>query len=161
MDYATKSIQFGGNMEKLFLLNLCWLYLRLLWPSDLLQDNSDIYIDKCYILGTCMKENCLLNFPTQGKLSNYAWSLWKDFVYGAFCLIRKDGEGHVLLQLVGDRNVPSTLTVVTDDYTTIVDSISELTTLGQKFLNLPSHFKHIIGDITIPEDDGAMLMDAL
>jgi hypothetical protein len=100
MDHATTVPKLGGDMRKLSLINSCRLYLHLLWPSDLLSDRVKNIVDRRYILGTHINQISELKYPNQGMPSKYAWALWKEFIYGTFCIPQKDEHGQLILELI-------------------------------------------------------------
>jgi hypothetical protein len=161
MDYAVDNKKLSGDMKKLALINSCRLYLELLWPGDLLVYGSSTLLDRQYVLGTHVNELNELNFPTQGFPGTYAWSLWKEFIYGSFCVPCKDDNGCTFLTMT--NVIPQAIEVLkcTSDFHTILGSISVSQTLTEKFTSLPDHFKHIIGQITLPEDEGKNFIEAM
>jgi hypothetical protein len=161
MDYAVDNKKLRGDMKKLALINSCRLYLKLLWPEDLLVEGSSTLLDRRFVLGTHVNVLSELNFPTQGFPSTYAWSLWKEFIYGSFCVPCKDDNGCTFLTMT--NVIPRAVEVpkCTSDFQTILESISASRTLAEKFACLPDHFKHIIGQITLPEDEGKSLIEAM
>jgi hypothetical protein len=47
------------------------------------------------------------------------------------------------------------------NFTTIINSLNAQMTLAQKFANLPDIYKQIINNITIPDDNGLGVFQAL
>jgi hypothetical protein len=86
MDFAVKDKHLQGN-KKLQQINRCQLYLKLLWPSDLLIDPNSTEISKLLIQAQRPKLNQLLCFPYQPKPDKYTLQLWKEFIYHTFCNI--------------------------------------------------------------------------
>jgi hypothetical protein len=161
MDYAVNCPHLRGNMRKLSLINSCRLYLHLMWPQDLTITASSSKIDMRYISGAHINDNGDLCFPSQGMPSIYAWSLWKAFIYKNFCLVKSDANKKAILFLI-EECVSTCMTILDNsDFIMITNSLNVQMTLAQKFTNLPDIYKQIIGNITIPDDDGLGVIQAL
>ncbi len=161
MDYAVEVTRIGDKTKKLALINSCRIYLHLLWPCDLLRDDSEVFIDRRYIYGTHTNPSMGLNYPNQGKPSAYAWSLWKDFIYSSFCIPHTDERGNLQLELVRDCRLHYCDDPVDSDFTSMMRPILGAMSLRERFYRLPVEYKQIVGNVTISDDDGHGIFNAL
>jgi hypothetical protein len=66
-------------------INVCRLYLKVVWVSDLLLDPDDTVMDLELIRGNRINTSSPLQFPYQGKPNRADFELWKDCVFKCFC----------------------------------------------------------------------------
>jgi hypothetical protein len=105
-----------------------------------------------------------LEFPYQTRPDKQSLQLWKEFILRSFCIPKRNDsnetlEFHLIPQLTTSTSDHNTYN---DDCTELVRSISmQLTSLKDKFNVLPEKFKNIIGEITLPSNDGVALIKAL
>jgi hypothetical protein len=164
MDYAVKDKILHNNKLKLQQINRCRLYLKLMWPKDLLLNASSTNMDPLIIRGQRPKLNHSLTFPFQTKPDRYAIQLWKEFIYRTFCRIQPSSQSRNiefhLVQIPVEK--PEVQPLTDDDCSHLLNSIKQdNTTLRHKFQCLPEKFRHIIGEIHIPEDEGLAIINAL
>jgi hypothetical protein len=161
MDFAVTDAILRKDKAKLQSINACRLYLKVMWPHDLLRDEGHAILDEGIIRGLRQNTTSSLKYPYQAKPSNRSFSLWKEFIYRTFCLIRRDDDDRLIFKLATPV-IPGTLTYDNhNDYAAILSSIQNAHTLEQKFESLPCVFRDIIGDINLPLDEGKGLVEAI
>jgi hypothetical protein len=163
MDYAVKDSKLAGNKSHLAMINKCRLYLKVLWVRDLFQTGTE-NLDWHIVRGLKQNESHPLTFPFQNKPSVKAFTLWKEFIFRSFVVLRQDDQGQSVYRLPDSvDSTISTLPTKTSptDFDDIITSINFDGNLCSKFKALPQRFKDIIGSITLPSDEGQGLVAAL
>jgi hypothetical protein len=105
-----------------------------------------------------------LQFPYQAKPSRADFSFWKDCIHQCFCKYVTPADStraeiHIAHQI--DHPIKFSVDSMSGDYYDILLSIKDQCTLDNKFNNLPRKLKDIIGDISIPWDNGQSLLSVL
>jgi hypothetical protein len=164
MDFAVTDKWLKGRKQKLIQINRCRLYLKVMWPIDLLSSSDSPIMDPLLIKGMRPFGKQGLNFPHQTKPDARALRLWKEFILRTFCLIRhNDNTGDMEFHLTCfSPQLHIDTANDTSDWMDLTRSLSpQPTSLLNRFSNLPHKFKDIIGEITIPPDEGKALMTSL
>jgi hypothetical protein len=82
MDFAVQDQILKGNKKKLQQINWCRLYLKVMWPEDLLLDRQASEINSFLIRAQRPNlVNHTLKFPFQPKPDRSSTVLWKEFIY--------------------------------------------------------------------------------
>jgi hypothetical protein len=105
-----------------------------------------------------------LQFPYQAKPSKADFSFWKDCLHRCFCkYITPADSTRAEIHLAHRISHPTHFSMdpKSGDYYDILRAIKGQRTLDDKFNNLPCRFRDIIGDISIPWDEGESLISAL
>jgi hypothetical protein len=116
------------------------------------------------IQAQCPKLNQSLKFPYQPKPDKYSLQLWKEFVYRTFCNIQHHPvSGEIIFHLTHMASSPSSFDILQqDDCADLTKMLhSPSITLKAKFESLPDKFHHILGNLTLPDDDGLAFLNAL
>jgi hypothetical protein len=163
MDFAVRDPKLAGQKNNLELINRCRLYLKVLWVRDLLQPDSE-QLNWHLIRGLRQNDTHPLTFPYQGKPSQRAFTLWKEFIFRTFVVVTEENKGNLSYQLPlhaipKASKLPSVKSP--SDFDDIMAALEVDGDLRSKFNALPTRFKDIIGKITLPSDDGARLIHAL
>jgi hypothetical protein len=161
MDFAVKDPLLRHNASKLRSINCCRLYLQVMWPSDLLHDSKSAILDQGIIRGVRRAASPILTYPYQEKPSPRCITLWKEFIFCTFCLVRRDCNKQMIFKLATPVCIGTTSYHIYNDYEEIISSIQYCSTLQEKFSALPTKFRDIIGNIHLPPDDGRALLDAI
>ncbi len=164
MDYAVQDSVLKKKKDKLLQINRCRLYLKLLWPHDLLIHSTSDKMDPLLIQCQRPKLNQDLKFPVQMKPDKYAIQTWKEFIYRTFCKIRQHPPSKTLEFYLARYSINTGQREIKkdDDSEELLRSIMHSgSQLLDKFECLPDRFKNIIGNITLPEDEGEAILQAI
>ena len=131
------------------LANTCRLWLRVIYLDDIGSDDNELIL--AYYNGDRQSDTHSFAMPHQEKPPQWVWKVWQE-VLRKSCLTHR----HPLTSwytITPERNgnddctIFSPLPCLQDRSQTLEDIVAAL----------PSHYRHILGEYELPEDDGAAL----
>ena len=137
--------------EHVRLANTCRLWLKVIHVSDIVLPNGTL--DPAAYHGTTQKVTTL-QFPNYPRPPQWVWAIWQEVLRNSI-IKRRDGTS--IFDIVYTP-VPPRLTPVP---VSLPPRISASSTLRDIIDHLPTAYRNILGDITLPTDDGTALAQAI
>ena len=156
MEYAVKDRAYSGeNKYKLATINRCRLYQEAIYISDLLTNNEKT-VDPGYLDGTKKNCNSEIKFPPVRKPTYLAWREWKSFIFRTF--LRGAYKIHPPVTGKQQHTAPQ---VPYDEIEKLQLLLPSTTSLYETITRVPSELQCLLGNITVPHDNGHLIIGAL
>ena len=137
---------------KLEVINNCRMYLGVIYLSEM--TNGEGCIPLTYLNGDKIPQQITkYNYPPARHPPKSAWSEWKSFI----CRNYTRGPYEVTPKLNNQMNEDTTLDISKTDEKEALNSLPFENSMTALLRKLPVALRDILGEITIPNDDGRFL----
>ena len=139
--------------EHVRLANACRLWLKVLYIEDLTADDNTIIME--YYRGTTQCDSHQFAMPYQEKPPAWVWLVWQE-VLKKSCLSRN----HQME--TWNIFIPASAIPVHESLPTLLPlQLESSRSLAALVADLPTQYQQLLGEYTLPQDDGQALANAL
>ena len=155
MEVAMKdTILRDDNYNKLRSINKCRLYLECFFLSDIMTKDEK-KIDPKYLDGRIKRKHKELTFPDMRMPNALEWSEWKSFMFRNFL------SGPYIITPALGRNQGYCPYIANTSEISELKKLKIENTLEETIAHIPTAFSQILGQWTLPMDNGAYLAQRL
>ena len=136
-------------------INLCRLYVRAFYISDLTRDGVNIYLP--YLDGTERGIRSDILIPNIRRPTNNQWKLWKSFIHRNFL-----SPGTRINPPIGEQRDQTIIPRLPVSETSMLLGVKEGGNSLRQMLNcVPDNLKLMVGKIHLPEDEGLKIGESI